>query len=57
MIKITASRFKTLQVSLISLGEYIYIYITQQENMRKRKFFLKKKILHTKGATRLSFNK
>lgn len=50
MIKITAIRFKTLQVSLISLGEYIYIYITQQENMRKRKFFLKKKDITYQGC-------
>lgn len=56
MIKITAIRFKTLQVSLISLGEYIYIYNTTRK-YEETKIFLKKKILHTKGATRLSFNK
>lgn len=44
MIKITAIRFKTLQVSLISLGEYIYIYIyNTTRKYEETKIFLKKK--------------
>lgn len=49
MIKITASRFKTLQVSLISLGEYIYIYNTTRK-YEETKIFLKKKDITYQGC-------